>query len=622
MELSRLSITNHINENTPVCVLIEIADAHGIGYDQKNINIPNFHRNLLKSINKASVYIVNSKYDSSELTYIARFINKHTKWPRGKLIQAYEYLIQFINNDNLMEKISNDFTTGLQTPENVFSINACILYKICTINRLNVNNRTTIEQMSYSVKLLREDDIGSIMRRAKIFIENSNRINLINILMLSNHEIKDINIPASIDDIKYNILPEGKINHKIISVIHESLHDIKTLQNKINPTTDQGAIALAIIGFNIDISRTVDPINEYNILKICQISNYKPSDPWMKYWFKRNPSMFDLSITFNPLFPKVFYNDKILKELARNEGYTDREITTEGSYELLQLANITETFYCGEYPNLKSNQTCIDLSDVSEVPYGELLCFGQFNYLLNPITIGELVDLFNANKNFTNPFSKDAIFTKTAINKLKLIIRDHIRPCRKKMLSSETIQIRQELLMAINDIENLIASGEMPAKQFLIIYQNSDIKTKQMIVKFLTQLLHMGMYMRGWLGSENYPVSKAIVPYNIKGQVDINVSDSIREYEMTLTSLGKIGERINNLPLVIYRDKEYHASIEEKNGLTIGDRINIVKKGDTVSNVCSCIRLSSNWICASAHKYMTLIGLPPPFDIFNLSSIS
>ena len=52
IELNRLLITGSINEYTPLCVLLEISDSHGIKYEIEDIKNKNFPRWILSSIYK------------------------------------------------------------------------------------------------------------------------------------------------------------------------------------------------------------------------------------------------------------------------------------------------------------------------------------------------------------------------------------------------------------------------------------------------------------------------------------------------------------------------------------------------------------------------------------------
>jgi len=281
-QLSRLLITGHIYEYTPMCVLIEIAEAHGIKYDQKDIDQPCFSFYLINSINETYVPSIGEIKELAEWQYVARFVNKNVQrqWTQNTLSQAYNFLIEFMNNEDPLTKIPIDFSCGAQTPDNPLSINACVLYKVCSHHRLNINARTTINQMAYAVKLLR-DDTEAIIRKSIIFIENyAKRIDLINVLILSSQEIKDSqNSIIDISNINYQSLPKTESSYDLLSTIYTAFSNIKTLQHRVDPNTDGGAIALAAINFGIDISKSSYPIREYNILKLDERCNYNPIDP-------------------------------------------------------------------------------------------------------------------------------------------------------------------------------------------------------------------------------------------------------------------------------------------------------------------------------------------------------
>ena len=61
--------------------------------------------------------------------------------------------------------------------------------------------------------------------------------------------------------------------------------------------------------------------------------------------------------------------------------------------------------------------------------------------------------------------------------------------------------------------------------------------------------------------------------------------------------------------------------INREDGLTIGQRLDIVKMGNTSNRVSACIRLTSNCFGASIHRYMELLHIDPKFDIRDLRSI-
>jgi len=621
-QLSRLCITENIHEYTPMCVLIEIADSHGIKYEQKDIEKPNFSKFLIETINQTNIPTIGEIKERTEWEYVARFVNRNCQWPQNKLVEAYNFLSSFMTKEDPLNKIPNDFVYGLQTPINPKSINACVLYKTCVYHRLNITTRTTINQMAYAVRMLRED-IESVLRRTQIYVErDAKRLDLINILMLSPYEIQDPDPPLCIDDINPVVIPNTTATHDMLDRLYITLNNTRELQSKIDPTTYCGSVALAAINYGLDISKSSNPIREYKILKRTGKNNYIPSDPWMRYWFQYNPIIFDLSITFNPIFPINYYDHNRLLEMVQMEGYVSNDISSSSPYELMQLAYVTETFYIGKLPNMKSEETSIDLDNINDIPYGELLCYGQLDSPLQPVSINELISLFNINQNFTNPFN-NSVFSSTSINKLKLLLQSHVGPISSTTFTPETIIARNNLLEVINSVENITKLTDEPTRQLAFTYRNSSPDTKVVILSTLTKLLHIGMYMRGWLGpGSEYPVIKAPVPPGRQMEIDLHVTSSIAEYEKLCRSLGKIGVQINSLPLVNYRDGHYQASTRSSDGFSIGERLQIVKEGDTTDNISSCIRLSSNWICSSAHKYLIGIGQSPPFDIFNLRYIS
>jgi hypothetical protein len=128
--------------------------------------------------------------------------------------------------------------------------------------------------------------------------------------------------------------------------------------------------------------------------------------------------------------------------------------------------------------------------------------------------------------------------------------------------------------------------------------------------------------MRGWLGYEDYPIIEAPVSYDKEIEVALNVTQSIAKYKEERSKNKNIGNIIDSLPLVKYKDEEYLVSKNKHDGFTIGDRIEIVIKGKDNPTVYSCIRISSNYICSSVHKYSLILGLPAPFNIHKLRYIS
>jgi len=159
---------------------------------------------------------------------------------------------------------------------------------------------------------------------------------------------------------------------------------------------------------------------------------------------------------------------------------------------------------------------------------------------------------------------------------------------------------------------------------------------KKLIESVLNKLLEVGFCMRGYrvvtgiTGNTSLPLASidTVIPPRKQDEVSDQVNGSIIDFEASLGKLSKYNATlIKSLTLVIYQissdDKiTFKESTDSDEGYTIWERISIVKKGETNTNSCSCIRLSSNWLCSSAYYYMLAIGMPPPFTIANLAKIS
>jgi hypothetical protein len=138
----------------------------------------------------------------------------------------------------------------------------------------------------------------------------------------------------------------------------------------------------------------------------------------------------------------------------------------------------------------------------------------------------------------------------------------------------------------------------------------------------LNNLLELAMYTRGWNGVLNeFPIEEAIVEnQNI---VDIAVTESLNKYENSVRGLpSDISCCFAGLPLLKYQHKKFIVINDTDNGKSLGERIEIMKSGENIQNVNSCIRLTSNYLSASVYRYYQALRLPVPFDIDRLRYIS
>lgn len=608
-KLSRILVTGNVNICTPLCVLLEIAEAHGIVHNHSVSK-------LVHEINERPIVRVNfdEKITITDLQLVARFVNSHCNWTKRTLKQAFDFLIQF-NKEKI--EIPTNFEIGLQTSQQPFLINACVLYKMCTVNGIEVKPTTTINQMAYAIKLLKSS-AETISRRMKLFLETATTSQMISLLITSENEFEDAEIlePTEIPTIgDFNIIPKEKLSSTRLLSNFEYYTSLRSMQRDAISTSVHDSVTLLALTDKFDISKASNPVFELKEFRSKTRDSYIPVDSWMKHWFEINPKLFNLTVTFNPLFPREFYREEDLSKMVIAEGHNLNLL--EDSYEILQLAHLSNTFYYGLMPGLKSEFTIIDRDLIAEVPCGQLLCYGQKDSGLNLISIEELINLFESNKNFTSPFGCDEVFSKEAINKLKIITRSTEGP-GSNHLSMETIQLKIRLLNVINRTTATMKIFDKMTSSFIAKYSDSDDSFKEIIVSALTSLLNIGMYTRGWTGKGDYPLNDNYVKLPHE-QIETNTSSEIFKFE----SFSEIiGDLITGLPLVIFKAGEYLTSNSEDEGLTIGERLTIMKEGDKSDTINSCMRLSSNWLCSSAHKYLSVLGNSEPFNIYTLKHIA
>ena len=267
-------------------------------------------------------------------------------------------------------------------------------------------------------------------------------------------------------------------------------------------------------------------------------------------------------------------------------------------------------------------------------------------------TIPELVEHFRTSRSFSNPHQIKELFPPIAIQKLKLICWNRIKTLRGLDDTSRVQAANQSLLDAIEFVELCNWTNSRQAQALNATYLSSTSEEQQTIETTLRRLLELSMYMRGWgvaaLALNKYPITTKETAFDPEdqGQVFLNVTCAIRAFEDQIGSLRPaLRDQLSSLPLVrlistrhgcipdsngtrgawssaAKSGLSFQASSQIEQGLTILERVQIVKTGDSSTGSYSCIRLSSNWLAASAWYYLLAINQKAPFEIELLSQIS
>jgi hypothetical protein len=123
--------------------------------------------------------------------------------------------------------------------------------------------------------------------------------------------------------------------------------------------------------------------------------------------------------------------------------------------------------------------------------------------------------------------------------------------------------------------------------------------------------------MRGWSGNSVDPFPIEQVPFGDQDKTDKNTIESI--FELDAWNQKTLGV-FYDFPLILWKSEFTKSNIEDQ-GLTIGQRIEMIKNGEN-SSISSCIRLSSNVLGSTYCFYSKLFDLQPKFKIENLRFIS
>lgn len=233
-KLSRLNITGKVNKNTPLCVLVEICNAHGIKINNEYIHNEKYIDKIIETINEDDVPEIKMPYSKADYPKIARFINESCKWDEASLIESFKFLTES-SNKKVHDFLNDiDFTIsgfGSQTPEAKYNINKCLMYSI-----LKKSNVDTFYNMSYKVLL-----------NSFLMLCFNNRTDYLDLIPLN---------------VIINLLNNGTIsrkynNKKIIAKISQRLKD------NDEPTSDYEAIILAARKYKINLINDEFPLYEY-----------------------------------------------------------------------------------------------------------------------------------------------------------------------------------------------------------------------------------------------------------------------------------------------------------------------------------------------------------------------
>ena len=137
-----------------------------------------------------------------------------------------------------------------------------------------------------------------------------------------------------------------------------------------------------------------------------------------------------------------------------------------------------------------------------------------------------------------------------------------------------------------------------------------------LVKECLIDLLHVGMYMRSWSGPPEPYVLK-FKKLDDQDVIDDRVYHSIETLQRQCDNLVD-KEVIFDLPLFLYdfkKNGQYKRSSNSKEGLTVGKRLAIMRRGNLNKMEVSCVRSTSNWILSTVAYFALKINIKIDLNI-------
>lgn len=589
----------------------------------------------------------------------ARFINpqKHV-WTKSQLMLAWEFIVEVLNtNKSFTIKVKE----GYPTPENPKTLSPLLCFSVCSRVKPTLNLRSiTVEQMYTATRgLLFSDGITGLinmLQQCLIFtmITSNNVEGILNLVenydtcteLLSKNVKRRMNNSERFQFIRsyinedineriergcYTILEK---DFEIPSLIaNKGAGEVNTMAfyeqdsdddfNDFENRTSLPFMTLSLIGHNQSDfefgdmyaiclrNKQVTRDMEMGRERICAITR-------AAYFHNKDISDSDfpqslveedldeyppLTDDFNPSIPPKAYHITALKELAYNEGIIERLTDLYDEYELhelLQVNLLQPKFWTGLCYPCKNEKT-IFMEDVEDVD--DPISFGVRGGPYYIYSQSELAQYFNNAGTLQNPASEEVVyFPPPSIRQLLRMLDEG------------------ELKDSILAIQERIGSLEMNFQVLMGIYNKEENKE---IIRSLIRHIHcIGMFMRGWKsgGSEELPVRTAIVKNYDK--VEENTNQGIGEYLNVLETAPEFIQKcFNEMPIWKFRQGQFLHPNHESN--TVRKRIDMVLKGENVgTDMNNCIRVSSNYFCATSFRLAKMTQLDLGYDIEDLREIS
>lgn len=599
-----------------------------------------------------------NQWSTNDFSLFARFINPEIMtWTKAQLLLAWNFIHDILKSGITL---NNQVPLGFPMPKTPKTISPLLAYSICSRVKpyLRLRGKTTEEmytvaramlfsggisglidiyQQSIFLSLVTcNNEIEPILNLMKNFDETT-KITSRNVKRRMNRTDRFSFIRQHIDDDINSRVQMGYFRLDRVNVPELQDEEREERIDEINMFSfyqDEDAmfdhrtglpfITLSLIGRNMSdfefgdtyaiCLRNQQVIPDFEmgrenicaIIKAAYLNNRDISDAdepenVKSYEMEQYPL---LNEDFNPAIPPKAYPLYILKELAFNEGIIERLEDIYDEYELHEMlqVNLVEPKFWSGFCNPPVNDVTLYLEDVNDI--SDPISFGPKGgpyYIFDP---SELALYFNTTGTIQNPAcEKLEYFTPTNIRQLLRIIDEG------------------ELKESIENIIKNLGTLEMKIQEFYTLYKQNE-ETKADIRKLIIFLHEIGMTMRGWNKEQDESLPIENTPSKDYEEVELQANFAISTFYSFIESIDvKIKECFLEIPIWKYRKGNYLRPNHEAN--TIDKRLKLILRGETTGqDENSCIRLGSNYICATSFRLGKTIGLDLGYNIEDLREIS
>lgn len=463
-------------------------------------------------------------------------------------------------------------------------------------------------------ELLKSPDIMNLFDHAQL------QQNISQIIQITRTEVEIDAGNNSIDQYLAHLSGAISDDQSLIMILHNRLKNIKVRDHCT-------AVIHMACNYLLDVSTAESPLTEYYrylnhdgmAIDYCPASDklLRRMEPQQKYI-----DGIAMSHVFNPYLDMALYSTQSLRGLATYYGL-DSRLHHSALYHTLQEATLLDTFHPGIIDlNNRDGQTetPIILEEIDDLEPWEAVSYGNRVDGYQVITYSELDGMFNREGYFRMVTDdKDCLETYTSeqINHLRIISSRNLYDLEPE----DNILIRHNLVQTIDRI--MISNRNMTPAEIRMLnhYRHSD-QNREVVHLIMDAFLDLTMKMRGWNGRGPYPIAR--IPACDQIKVYMNVNSSFARYDKHCEEHPEVCQLFESLPLYRYNKNQdiYIISNLLDDGFTIGDRLEIVRQGETTTNINSCIRMTSNWFLATYSHLCIMLDRMGGFDLRQMREIA